>query len=292
MIKYANKAYMLFGLLQLLTQVPIAGKSAGCGLAQYDAITIVIHGVWFPVISSMIHKMDCPLGLTPAHVIGNEYTLGKIGKTLTSVSPQDFPDQSVYVFGWPGALGFAIRERAAHDLYELIKDYHGSITIIAHSHGCNVALNLAKIAQEQGDKYLSIDRLILLAGPVQAVTEPYVDEPLFKRVYSFYSQADIAQIIDPQGLYYDTYKAGGNKQSPFFSQRVFSSPKVMQAQILLDARYPSHNDFLYEPFIRKLPLLIEFMDQAVTTSCAHTQLIHALINVPTHDMPQLVKIYT
>jgi hypothetical protein len=269
-----------------------ASKHSQLHLAQHTALTIIIHGVWFPIISSIIHKMNCPLGLTPAHLVGDDYTLGKIGKILHEVSPDDFAAQSVYVFGWQGALGFAIREQAARQLYQSIKEYRGPITIIAHSHGCNVALNLAKIAHEDTNTHLCINKLILLAGPVQHVTEQYVDSPLFKRIYSFYSKIDIAQVIDPQGLYYHTHKKARTKNVSFFSRRTFSSPKVLQAQIVLDHKHPHHNDFLYEPFLRKLPLLIQFMEHAVTTVCAHTKSAHVLINIPREDMPHVLKIYS
>jgi len=53
------------------------------------------------------------------------------------------------------------------------------VTLISHSHGGNVALNLAAIAEKESP--LSIERLILLACPVQQETAALVDAPMFKK---------------------------------------------------------------------------------------------------------------
>ena len=48
--------------------------------------------------------------------------------------------------------------------------------LITHSHGGNVALYLAPIAEEDPLNAVTIEELILLACPVQVETSPYVNE--------------------------------------------------------------------------------------------------------------------
>jgi hypothetical protein len=74
-----------------------------------------------------------------------------------------------------------------------------------------------------------VDRLILLACPVQVKTAHNIASGFFDRIYSFYSTSDMIQVLDPQGLailkrptmadiryFYDTCR-----QQRFFSQRTF-----------------------------------------------------------------------
>lgn len=111
------------------------------------------------------------------------------------------------------------------------------ITIITHSHGGNVALEAGSLfdaevgthINTQADtrtstsdsgitaahnkrgkensenkiknNYLKIDKLILLACPVQKKTRPYITSRLFKNVYSIHSHKDYFQILDIQGLH-------------------------------------------------------------------------------------------
>ena len=123
--------------------------------------------------------------------------------------------------------------------------HEGPKTLIAHSHGCNVALYLAELAKSGEFKDLVIDRLILLACPVQLATAHLVGSPIFKRVFSFYSTADLGQIIDPQGLYNETKKISkDSKKPPLFSQRLFDdSPNLVQARILMNRQSPGHMSF-------------------------------------------------
>ncbi len=112
-----------------------------------------------------------------------------------------------YTFGWSGLLSASERYIEAEHLYrqliELIKKFitkgiEPKIRLIGYSHGANVCLNFAAIRR---DKYpqnsiLSINELILLAGPIQCETDYLVNDKIFKRVYNFYSEKDRIQPID------------------------------------------------------------------------------------------------
>jgi len=113
---------------------------------------------------------------------------------------------SFYTFGWNGRLDHKKRIRAAQDLYNaLTKEIAAiqqqrphskiKIEILAHSHGGNVALNLAAV-EEKTNKNLCIDKLILLGTPIQSETKNYVNSSIFKKVYNIYSTGDAIQPID------------------------------------------------------------------------------------------------
>lgn len=232
-------------------------------LLQFDAIamanTIIIHGTWFPLISSKIHNMDCPYGLTPLFKLNQDCTLARAGNILNNLDPVNYPKEFIYIYGWSGALSFKIREQEALKLFEILSKIVGPITIIGHSHGGNIALNLAKVANRFDDCKLTIEKLILLACPVQADTENLVNSKIFKKIYHFYSKTDIAQVVDPQRIYFDA-KQAFELNMPVFSKRRFSSDKVLQAAILYNRRSIGHNDFFALKFLGNLNKLIDVIE--------------------------------
>lgn len=115
-----------------------------------------------------------------------------------------YPDVqlSCYTFSWSGRLSHKKRVQAAHDLYRQLmaeikrlneKNIH--ITILGHSHGGNVTLNLAQ-AENTYHQHLKIDRAILLGTPVQSETQPLLASPIFKSIYHCYSHGDNVQKMD------------------------------------------------------------------------------------------------
>lgn len=141
---------------------------------------------------------------------------------------------SYYTFGWSGLISEKRRYQAARCLYqglqELIALYkkqkrHPKIRIMAYSHGGNVVLNLADLrAKEFSSDAFTIDELILVGLPIQAVTTRQVQSPLFKDVYSLYSRGDKVQRID------------ATSPSPYniFSQRTFKGKfckKITQIEL-------------------------------------------------------------
>ncbi len=167
---------------------------------------------------------------------------------------------SYYTFGWSGLLSQTSRRQEAVALYlalsQEIESYKSQglnpkIRIVCHSHGGNVALNLAgvhatlnnltptkpvtsksilKIAQEilpdqqtLLNQDLCIDELILLATPIQIETEEFVTSPIFKKILNVYSHNDIIQIID----FVST-------DGPISKRKIdpcFLTPKIMQIQV-------------------------------------------------------------
>ncbi len=188
---------------------------------------------------------------------------------------------------WPGTITFPSRLQAAEKLYNVIKTHKGPITIIAHSHGCNVALNLAYWAEINNDETFKVERLILIAPPIQEVTKPLATDKYFKEVYTFYSSADSLQVADPQALYWESY--GWTEPStkvPFFSERTFPpAPHAIQTRVLQDWQSPNHLQLMLTRFIRKLPVLLKLVKIAATTEpfeCTKNQFI---VNIPPLDFP-------
>lgn len=180
-------------------------------------LTVWIHGTrgsaFLPVGISpkikQVHDEFClpPLGLNRVCDIPTCYHQHSIARILCQADSLQFAFDAFYVYGWSGDLDPLERVRAALTLYDqlqkLIQDYKNQyhtephITIITHSHGGNVALNLVLGHQSHSHK-ITINRLILLACPVQQETEDYCNHELFKQAYSLYSYADLIQCLDPQ----------------------------------------------------------------------------------------------
>lgn len=231
-------------------------------------ITIFVHGTrLYPraLVKSIFH---CPSGFHRADEMQNVLIHGRIAYELNKATPKEYPLDTFYLYCWSGNLGFKAREDAARILLQHIQKLvvkhqkkYGTrpyVRIIGHSHGCNVALNLALIKTK--NDHLVIDQLILLAGPMQQATEKLVLDPMFKSIYSVYSRADKIQILDPQGLYKCTRKNG--IATPLFShRRLAPNTNLRQVKIKLNRRAPGHLEFILPYFVRRLPSIINAMNQ-------------------------------
>lgn len=219
---------------------------------------IFIHGTRESIISKLVHKIDYPYGVISARTVQQNSILSRISVTLDKACPGEFGKEFFYFYGWHGKLTFPSRIQAAEKLFAVIKDHKGPLTIIAHSHGCSVALYLASLAEQCQHHTFIIDRLILLAPPVQSATKHLVHSPVFKEVYSFYSTADFMQIGDPQGLYWESYVYSPlNTPIPLLSKRCFDpAPNIIQTRIMLDRQSANHLHFMISRFLKYLPTLL------------------------------------
>lgn len=235
-----------------------------------DKTTIFIHGTLFTGINYLVHTFDIPLGLTRADKV-SPLVHGHIPKKLHHAAPQEFADNNFYYFGWSGLLSFSQRRQAALQLYHIIKQLPQPITLIGHSHGGNIILELGRILEERADTQPIIDRVILLATPIQAATSKYAAVPNFKEVYSCYSEGDWIQILDPQGIYQETQQL--NQEVTFFSERLLPNrSNIKQARILSACKNPSHLSFIYPYFMKHLPEILSLMKK--------NEHNHMVINIP------------
>lgn len=294
-----QKKNILFLLLIILTFASCASKKGYhrrkeflkrvffAGPIASGPTTIFVHGTKTSLISKVVHQIDYPHGIVPRSITQKSSVMTRIGRTLSEADPQDFPCESFYYYSWPGKMTFEARLRAAQRLYDVIRDHKGPLTIITHSHGCNVALNLAFCAQKDNNTSFSVDRLILLAPPVQEVTKPFAHSPIFKRVYTFYSSADIMQVGDAQGLYWQSYAyTKPYTHIPFLSKRTFdAAPNIIQTRVLLDWQSPGHLHFLLSRFIKTLPALLKLVTKAADNDGYERTRNHFIVNIPLFRCP-------
>lgn len=229
-------------------------------------LTIWIHGTRLTPKVFAKHFFHVNKGLHKASELSLKYQHRAIAQTLSDLDTQQFDINNFYLFGWSDKLSFKQRKQAAKELHNalnLLADYkntHGvtpRIRIITHSHGGNVALNLAHFIS---DDHLVIDELVLLACPVQEQTKRLIEKPCFKKLYSFYSTRDMLQVLDPQGMYVEDWE-DIDFEKDIFSQRKFSShPKLKQIEVTYHNRGILHIEFLLINklcgFIKHLPYLL------------------------------------
>lgn len=237
-------------------------------------ITVFVHGTgrtarFIPSLFGLDKRFRHTPGLFKASSCYEGYCYHRMAKNLSKYAPQEFPYEHFYLFCWDGALSHEKRVKAAQELHKSLNKIHSlyknkpyTLTLITHSHGGNVALNLAGL---QETKPYSIDRLILLACPVQEKTKDYISSTLFKDIYAPYSSWDFLQIADLQGAHPRrkyvrnilTHRADNlcflTEQTPLFSKRKFiDEPRVKHIHIKMNKRPITHIEFLLKPFSRKL----------------------------------------
>jgi hypothetical protein len=228
-------------------------------------ITVWIHGTRLFYLTGALRNFQYSRpGLQLAAEYDPKFYMHQIGKTLIDAAPNRFTADSLYIFGWSGKLDFGVREQAAELLYrELIavreqyqKEHNitPAIRLITHSHGGNVALNLARIPGKSDD--FCIDELILLACPVQHQTASLIKNSMFKKIFCIYSKLDMCQILDPQGLY-----KNAPKSSPWLSGRYFPEQENLeQVTIKMNGRAIFHSEFVFPRFLTFLADIVGAME--------------------------------
>jgi pimeloyl-ACP methyl ester carboxylesterase len=242
----------------------------------HQPTTVFIHGTLFSLFSKLVATFDCPRGFYLSSTLSHKRAISNVPDLLHAAHKTMFPLDSFYLFGWSGYLDSDIRKQAARELYHELKKIAGPITLICHSHGGNVALNLAHVAQEHNDRDFKIEKLILLATPVQEINSAHINSLIFKKVYVLYSSADFIQILDPQNIYRNIQNRRSNN---IFSQRTFpGAPHIIQAKIIINRKSPAHIDFMLSKILRHLPSIITLLDQQFAID-AHSKNKHYSITI-------------
>ncbi|BDC34974.1 hypothetical protein Noda2021_09320 [Candidatus Dependentiae bacterium Noda2021] len=167
------------------------------------------------------------LGLIPIDMnkTAPGYAAGAMAQLFEQQLPKDQGcEHKYYTFGWSSLLSFSERYKAAQQLYyalsqEVQKYTQEGHTVrlmaVGYSHGANILLNLAAIKKENtlAHEPFSIDTLVLMGAPIQCETDHQIMDPLYKKVYHLYSNADVPQTLD-----FFTSKR-------FFSERMFRPRK-------------------------------------------------------------------
>lgn len=241
-------------------------------------ITIFVHGTHTYLLTKLFRQtLFIPNRLIKILNLNQFSYIKWFVEKIYTADPDNFPLDLFYAIGWSGKLSSYERYNAAKDLYyELLhlkndiisSGFEPKITIIAHSHGCNVALNLAKVQSDLLPEYkIKINRLITIACPIQDETEDFIKDEIFEKIYSIYSTADMFQILD---LDFQGYQA--NKS--IFSRRRFKQiDKLKQAKIKINNRSISHIEFIFWNFPKFIPAIIKQMDLMPNDSIEHAILI-------------------
>lgn len=221
-------------------------------------ITVFIHGTKPPFPEWIIKlRKSCfsfNSGLIPVECLPHSYHVRNYVESISNAGSEDMPIKNFYIFGWSGRLDHKERERESASLYKSLKwlsetyqRVHGikpNITLITHSHGGNVALNLAKV-KDYNDKDFFINRLILLACPVQRETSYLIKESVFGKIYSLYSSIDMLQVLDPQGFHKTGARKPFSPRKPLFSKRRFPFiSNLKQVKIKLNGFGMGHTAFV------------------------------------------------
>jgi hypothetical protein len=234
-------------------------------------ITIWIHGTlifYKPAYHNIFNDQSV---LIPMKELPVDHHFRMLAQTIANHSSQQFPLEEFYIFGWSGKLQDQERKQAANRLHQEIsvlveryKEKYGcspTIRIIAHSHGGNVALNMAEIKSDCVP--FCIQSLILLACPVQDKTMHLICGPMFQRVYSLYSSFDMIQVLAPQFQRIRT-KNGRRKKKyvmfPFSSRLFPTYSHLTQAKIKINDFPISHTRFSTQKFAALLPSILQKLD--------------------------------
>jgi len=261
-------------------------------------ITVWIHGTRLLRRPLYYRYFNGKPGIKHATQLPKQYNLTKIAQVLCSESRDMHAHEHFYSFGWSGKLNSTEREEAA---FVLLKELHGLIErftivhnkqphlrIIAHSHGGNLALNLAKVAKKCPEYSVLVNQLILLACPVQNQTCSYISDPIFRHIYALYSTLDIVQIIAPEMSYIVSTKSKKIckklKIPPLSERRFQPHPKLAQVKIKINGHALWHADFVGTTFLKSLDAIIDEIDHWKKESppllCSTKQHLLAIYNYP------------
>lgn len=181
---------------------------------------------------------------------------------IAQTNSKEYPIEYFYALGWSGILSSAQRLNASHNLYNQIKELiiklklqtlEYKINIITHSHGGNIALNLAKICNENN---FEIEKLILLACPVIEETKNLINCSIFKNIYSIYSNIDMFQVLSLQNW-------PNFQKKPVFSQRKFElNNNLKQIEMRMNGTPVWHTSFIFAQFPTLLPFIVSKIDES------------------------------
>jgi hypothetical protein len=217
-------------------------------------------------------------------------------------------------FCWSGILHDEPRTHASCELYAQLDEWKckiiaqgdtPKITILAHSHGGNVALKLA-LQETLQQKGLSIDTLVLWGTPIQEETVYFVESPFFKTIISCYTPFDFIQ----KG---DGFSTRAGKSHQRMSDKVNCAklqqryPELRRVDIELQVNESSikvdhgnmwllgkSQSLAHElkplPYMILTPILKKLVSECSDTHVYANVMTHAShIHVHIHDKPKIMK---
>jgi len=289
-------------------------------------IVVWVHGTRtheiFPP-TYVVHKKTktlaeySPYGLHSLLSIDPDLHVSLIGQAIHKANKAQYHKEHIYLFGWSGGFTPEARTLAGKELSEKLSNltelytrHYGAcppITLITHSHGGNVALECVPVS----DHRFTIEKLILLACPVQEKTKPYTLSPVFKQIYSIHSEKDYFQILDMQG-FHPVWQAfemafksvsiepikhawhSHNKSTKILSERHFPhQPNLKQGCAVWKTdttRWSTHDLSIMEPFLSKKNIE-KLQEKLISFDSKERGLMHIEFLFPTflHRLPDLLE---
>lgn len=240
-------------------------------------VTVWVHGT-HPVkrlleskYSPMRSQVYAPMGLSLAKDLPKNYNFYNIAVESSRLSPEKYPLDHFYLFGWNSAkITSKQRKKAGRQLFEeldtLLSEYKKrykvvELRLIGFSHGGNVILNcISNLPFSCKDIAIEV---ALVATPIQEATRWYANSPYVNKVYSLYSDADWIQRIDMQKFHKDA-----PKQTPFLSSRIFEDfDRVIQVNFKFNGKSIGHIG--YRPVMKYIADILQQIDSQADATKKH-----------------------
>ncbi len=233
-------------------------------------VTIYVHGTTTKSGLKLLSKF-CPdvcYGAPGVHHIDNmpeNALFRRDAEKLFSGDSKRFDLKHFYTFGWSGALSFSEREKAGKELYEGVKvlfteykkkyGFYPKLRIMTFSHGGNVALNMVSHLPFFKGEHVHLE-LLIIASPVQKVTEHLIEHPEIDFIYTIASTRDVLQVVD-------NYKY---EKKRYFPERFFKTTKnnCCQMKVFVNGRGLGHLDLL-RSFMMHIPDCLNIADGYLAT---------------------------
>lgn len=232
-------------------------------MTQTPSITIYVHGSQNATKLLSKDIWYCQQGLHHINELPESSLFVQDARLLQQGDKDRFNMEHYYTFGWSGKVNFQVRQDAGKELYltlkKLLQTYfeqygsYATVRIITHSHGGNVALHMVEQLPFFENHKIELE-LVMLACPVQKLTEHIINHKNISRSYVLYSTFDLIQKLD-------FYKYEGKR---YFPNRVFQTDASNCFQILVkvNGKRLTHTDFCHS-IVRHIPEILRATDKAV-----------------------------
>jgi hypothetical protein len=239
-------------------KAPIDADKSEASFDKQGWVTIYVHGTTTKLGLQFLSKFlpEVGYGAPGLHHVDEMEKKALFRRDVDILCAGDskrFNKDHFYTFRWSGTLSFSARQIAGKELYEAViklleeykkkYGYYPKIRIMTFSHGGNVALNMASHLPFFKGEHVHLE-LLIVACPVQKVTEKFIQHREIDSVYTIYSTRDLLQIVD-------TYTF---EKKRYFPKRFFKNTcdNCRQIKVLINKRGLGHLDLL-RSFMLHLP---------------------------------------
>jgi len=152
--------------------------------------------------------------------------MANLFEQMEQINPVQRKKNYYYTYGWSGLLSRTARYGDAKEFLQALEHevekfraqgINPKLRLIGYSHGGTIIMKTALVKQRENlNTSVSIDEVLLFGTPIQYETDYLIHDPMFKKVYNFFSRSDRVQRLD------------------FFSCGAFFSDQVFRAHADFD----------------------------------------------------------